>query len=466
MPFIPHTESDVRDMLDAIGVRSVEDLFDEIPAGLRMGKLTGVPEGLNEQGITRLMMERAEADGRPLCFMGAGAYEHHIPAAVWELTTRGEFYTAYTPYQAEASQGTLQLLYEFQTMMAGLTGMDVSNASLYDGASGLAEAVLMAVRGNRTSKSHRILMPVTVHPEYRQTAHTIVNNQDIELVEVPYNSGGGHISLDSLRPFEGEDIAALVIQQPNFFGILEEVDALTEWAHRQGALVIGVVNPTSLALLTPPGEWGEAGADIACGEGQPLGVPMMAGGPYFGFICCKQALVRQLPGRICGRTIDRDERVGYTLTLQAREQHIRRSKATSNICTNQGLLVTAATIYMSLLGADGLKRVAQACHANTRKLVAALTASECVEPVFNRPYFHEAVLRFSLPLDTIMRPLHAHKLLPGYALSNDYPELGDALLVCATETRTDGDIETYASHLSRIIASQTAAGCPVKPKMA
>jgi len=466
MPFIPHTESDVRDMLDAIGAQDVEDLFDEIPASLRIDDLSGVPEGLNEQQISRLMMERAEADGRPLCFMGAGAYEHHIPAAVWELTTRGEFYTAYTPYQAEASQGTLQLLYEFQTMMAGLTGMDVSNASLYDGASGMAEAVLMAVRGNRKSKSHRILVPTTVHPEYRNTTHTIVNNQGIELVEVPYDPEGGHTALDSLKQYEGEDIAALVIQQPNFFGILEDVDALTEWAHQQGALVIAVANPTSLALLTPPGEWGGKGADIACGEGQPLGVPMMAGGPYFGYICCKQALVRQLPGRICGRTIDRDDRVGYTLTLQAREQHIRRSKATSNICTNQGLLVTAATIYMSLLGADGLKRVAQACHANTRKLVTALTASECVEPLFNRPYFHEAALRFSLPLDNIMRPLHAHNLLPGYVLSKDYPELGDALLVCATETRTDADIETYAGHLNRIIESQAAAGCPVKPKMA
>jgi len=193
---------------------------------------------------------------------------------------------------------------------------------------------------------------------------------------------------------------------------------------------------------------------------------MMGGGPYFGYMCCKKEYVRQMPGRIVGRTIDRDERVGYTLTLQAREQHIRRSKATSNICTNQGLLVTAATIHMALLGAEGLKRVAQACHANTRKLVAALTASECVEPVFNRPYFHEAVLRLSLPLDNVMRPLHAHNILPGYALTNDYPELGDALLVCATETRSDEDIATYAGHLGRIIDSQTAAGCPVKPKMA
>jgi glycine dehydrogenase subunit 1 len=466
MPFIPHSKTDVREMLELIGAPDIEALFDEIPENLRTGKLSGVPEGLTEQDIARLMMERAEQDGRPLCFMGAGAYDHHIPAAVWEITTRGEFYSAYTPYQAEASQGTLQLIYEYQTMMAGLTGLDVSNASLYDGGSGLAEAVLMAVRANRKSKSHRILMPTTVHPHYRKTTRTIVHNQGIELVELPYSSEGGHTPEQALQQYAGEDIAALVIQQPNFFGILEDVDALTRWAHAQGALVIAVVNPTSLALLKPPGKWGDSGADIACGEGQPLGVPLMAGGPYFGFMCCKQDFVRQMPGRIVGRTIDRDDRVGYTLTLQAREQHIRRSKATSNICTNQGLLVTAATIYMSLLGAEGLKRVAQACHANTRKLVAALTQNDCIEPVFNRPYFHEAPLRVGVPLDGIMRALHAHNLLPGYALTQEYPELGDALLVCATEMRTDADIETYVSHMNRIIASQTAAGCPVKPKMA
>ncbi len=466
MPFIPHTDSDIREMLATIGAGDIEDLFDEIPEGLRYGELSGVPEGMTEQEITRLMMERAEADGRPLCFMGAGAYDHHIPAAVWQITTRGEFYSAYTPYQAEASQGTLQLIYEYQTMMAGLTGLDVSNASMYDGASALAEAALMAVRGNRKSKSRRILVPTTVHPAYRKTTRTIVDNQDIELVEVPYCSEGGNTVPDSLKHFEGEDITALVIQHPNFFGILEEVDELTDWAHRQGALVIAIVNPTSLALLKPPGKWGESGADIACGEGQPLGVPLAAGGPYFGFMCCKQALVRQMPGRIVGRTVDRDGRDGYTLTLQAREQHIRRSKATSNICTNQGLLVTAATIYMSLLGADGLARVARACHASTRALVEKLTENEYVEPLFNRPCFHETALRFSLPLADVMRPLFAHNLLPGYDLSTDYPELGNALLVCATETRTAADIELYADHLNRIISAQTVAGCPVKPKMA
>jgi glycine dehydrogenase subunit 1 len=466
MPFIPHTDADIRDMLAAIGVSDIEDLFDEIPASLRIDKLSWVPERMTEQEISRLMIARAEADGRPLCFTGAGAYDHHIPAAVWEITTRGEFYSAYTPYQAEASQGTLQLVYEYQSMMAGLTGMDVSNASLYDGASALAEAVLMAVRANRKSKSRRILMPTTVHPDYRKTTHTIVNNQGIELVDVPFCSEGGNTVPDSLRHYEGEDITALVIQHPNFFGILEDVHELTDWAHRQGALVIAVTNPTSLALLKPPGAWGETGADIACGEGQPLGVPMAAGGPYIGYMCCKQALVRQMPGRIVGCTVDRDERVGYTLTLQAREQHIRRSRATSNICTNQGLLVTAATIYMALLGAEGLARVAQACHANTRMLVDRLTANDYVDPLFNRPCFHETALRFSLPLADIMRPLYAHNLLPGYDLSKDYPELGNALLVCATEARTGADIDLYVDHLNRIIERQTVAGCPVKPKMA
>ena len=358
MPFIPHTDSDIRDMLAAIGAGDIEDLFDEIPASLRIGKLDGVPEGMTEQQISRLMADRAEQDGRPLCFMGAGAYDHHIPAAVWEIATRGEFYSAYTPYQAEASQGTLQLLYEYQSMMTALTGMDVSNASLYDGASALAEAVLMAVRANRKSKSRKVLIPRNLHPSYRKVTQAIVSNQDIELIELPFDKEGGHTDPASLEAYAGQDITALVIPQPNFFGVLEEVDALTDWAHNNGTLAIAVVNPLALALLAPPGEWGEKGADICCGEGQPLGAPLASGGPYFGFMCCTQALVRQMPGRIVGRTRDLDGKEGYTLTLQAREQHIRRSKATSNICTNQGLMVTAATIHMALLGSEGLERVA------------------------------------------------------------------------------------------------------------
>lgn len=465
MPFVPHTEQDIRDMLAVVGVEAIEDLFDEIPAALRCGELHQVPEALSEQAVTRLMSRRAAQDGEPLCFIGAGAYEHHIPAAVWQIVTRGEFYSAYTPYQAEASQGTLQLIYEFQSMMTALTGMDVSNASLYDGASALAEAVLMAVRSNRKSKSQRVLVPRNVHPAYRGTAQSIVSSQGIELVEVPYDEAGGHTALDLVAVHEGEDITALVIQQPNFFGVLEEVDALTDWAHANGALVIAVVNPVAMALLKPPGRWGAQGADIVVGEGQPLGVPLSSGGPYFGFMCARQQFVRQMPGRIVGRTVDRDGRVGYTLTLQAREQHIRRSKATSNICTNQGLLVTAATVHMALLGGEGLRRVALASHANTRALADRLS-NAYIRPRFTRPVFHETVMRSALPLPRLLRPLYAHNLQPGYELADDYPELADCLLVCATETKTAEDLDLYRDHMARVIEKQTAAGCPVQPKMA
>jgi glycine dehydrogenase subunit 1 len=452
MPFIPHTEQEVRDMLAAIGAASIEELFDEIPVALR-SSLKQVPSGLSEMEIARLMTARAAQDDNALCFAGAGAYEHHIPAAVWEITTRGEFYTAYTPYQAEASQGTLQVLYEYQTMMAGLTGMAISNASLYDGASALAEAVLMAVRANRHSKSKRILMPATVHPIYRKVVHAVVHNQGIELVELPYCTECGDTVPKSLERFKGEDFAALVIPQPNFFGVLEDVDALTDWAHANGMLVIATVNPMSLALLKAPGDWGQGGADIVCGEGQPLGIPLSSGGPYFGFMCCKQDWVRQMPGRIVGGTVDRDGKPGFTLTLQAREQHIRRSKATSNICTNQGLAVTAATIYMALLGADGLERVAAASHANTARLAEKLTAIKGVSGVFSRSVFHEAVLRLEQPVAQVLEALAAQGIVGGVSLQEDYPELGEALLVCATETKTEADLDTYAAHLNAILNS-------------
>jgi glycine dehydrogenase subunit 1 len=464
MPFIPHTEKEVKEMLDAIGVSSIEDLFDEIPSELKSVSIDKIPSMMSEMDISRLMTERADQDGRPLSFIGAGAYEHHIPAAVWELTTRGEFYTAYTPYQAEASQGTLQLLYEYQTMMSRLNGLDVSNASLYDGASALAEAVLMAVRANRKSKSKKILMPKAVHPHYRKTVEAIVSKQGIELEILEYDTNGGHIAPEKLPQSPG-DFAALVIPQPNFFGVLEEVDMLTDWAHSHGGLVIAVVNPMALAILQPPGEWGESGADIACGEGQPLGIPLSSGGPYYGFMCCKQAYVRQMPGRIIGRTVDMDGKPGFTLTLQAREQHIRRSKATSNICTNQGLMVTASTIHMSILGAHGLEKAASASHANTNALIEKLTALSGVEKAFERPTFHETVLQFDTPLNDVLRALNAQNLLGGYSLEDDYPELGNALLVCATETKTQEDMDAYVNHLERILSKQQPVKCPITPKI-
>ena len=451
MPFIPHTPADVQAMLATIGVSDLETLFDEIPPPLRVGQLPALPEALDELQVSRLMEARAADTPRPSCFLGAGAYDHHIPAAVWEIVGRGEFYSAYTPYQPEASQGTLQVLYEYQSMMAGLTAVAVSNASLYDGASALAEALLMAVRANRKSKSRRILVPRALHPLYRRTARAIVHNQDIDLVEVPYDPAGGHTPAEALAPHAGQDFAALVIAQPNFFGVLEEVDALTDWAHRNGALAVAAVNPTALAILKPPGEWGATGADIVCGDGQPLGSPLASGGPYFGFLCCRQELVRQMPGRLVGRTVDLDGKPGFTLTLQAREQHIRRSKATSNICTNQGLMVTAATLYLSLLGPHGLEQVAAACHANTRALLEQVAQVPGVSRAFDRPVFHEAVLKLPRSAREVLEKLLARGILGGFDLSADYPELGHALLVCATETRDEADLRRYAAALAEVV---------------
>ncbi|MEW6562312.1 MAG: aminomethyl-transferring glycine dehydrogenase subunit GcvPA [Pseudomonadota bacterium] len=451
MPFIPHTESDIAAMLASIGAPEIDALFDEIPAELRTGKLANVPEGMNEMEITRLMTERAAQDAPLLNFIGAGAYEHHIPSAVWQIVTRGEFYTAYTPYQAEASQGTLQMLYEYQTMMASLTGMDVSNASLYDGASGLAEAILMAVRASKTN-ARRVLVPSTVLPFYRSVVRNVVRLQNIEVVELPFDAATGTTDLKALEAHAGEALAAVVVPQPNFFGALEDVDALTDWAHANGALAIGLVNPLALALLKAPGHWGARGADIAVGDGQPLGAPLSNGGPHFGFMCCKQALVRQMPGRIIGRTVDLDGKPGFALTLQAREQHIRRAKATSNICSNQGLMVAAATVHMALVGADGLRRAAAASHANTAALAVQVSGVHGVKRAFHAPHFHEIVLQLSKPVAGVLASMQTQGVLGGFDLSAHYPQLGHALLVCATETKNDADLQRYVAALRHALS--------------
>lgn len=446
MPFVPHTSEDERLMLETIGVKSIEDLFDEIPSELRAGVLRNTPSAITEMELLRLMGERARTDEVDLCFLGAGAYQHHIPAAVWDLVGRGEFMTAYTPYQAEASQGTLQVIYEYQTMMARLTAMDVSNASVYEGGSALAEAILMAVRGNKKSKSRQILCPKTLHPGYLSASHNIVRNQGIDLVDLPWNEAGV-VDRDALEKFSGQDIAAIVVPTPNFFGCIEDVDALTDWAHEQGALVIGVVNPTALALIRPPGEWGNTGADIVVGEAQPLGIPVSSGGPYCGFMCCTKALVRQMPGRIIGRTVDLDGRTGYALTLQAREQHIRRAKATSNICTNQGLLMTAATIYMSLLGDEGLNSVAVSSHRGITQLLEKAMRIPGVERRFATPVFHEAVIRLPCAAVDVITAMAGQGILAGYDLGQLDGSLSDCMLTNVTETKTEGDIDRFVNSL-------------------
>lgn len=447
MPFIPHTADDIREMLECIGVNDIQSLFDEIPVELLNTSLSGIPTAMTEMQVTRLMQERAALDAVALNFVGAGAYEHHIPAAVWQITSRGEFYSAYTPYQAEASQGTLQLVYEYQSMMSALTGLAVSNASLYDGASALAEAILMAIRAQRNPKARRILMPRSVHPSYRDVVYGIVGLQGIGVTEIDYHAKTGQLDVQALDAKLHDDLAALVISQPNFFGSLEEVDALTDWAHHHKLMVIALVNPTSLALLKPPGLWGEKGADIVVGDGQPLGAPLTSGGPYFGFICSRSEYARQMPGRIVGRTVDAEGKAGFVLTLQAREQHIRRSKATSNICTNQGLMVTAATIYMALLGAQGLHRVASACHANTQQLKQRLEQMGLVS-VFSASFFHETVVRLPVPIKPVLEKMAQQGIVAGYNLGQSYPELQDCLLVCATETRTDADLDAYMHALT------------------
>lgn len=456
MPFIPHTEQDLARMLQTLDVPDIQSLFDEIPESLRLKKPLDVLPALDEASLVRLMQTRAERDQVKCSFLGAGAYDHYIPAAVWELVGRGEFMTAYTPYQAEASQGTLQVIYEYQSMMCRLTGMPVSNASLYDGASALAEALLMSVRGNKKNRSNMILVPENLHPHYRAVCESLTESQGLHLQTVPFNSATGLLDLEAFKCFEDQKPTAIVLNQPNFFGGVESLDAIVDWAHGLNTLVVAVVNPISLALLKPPGEWGECGADIVVGEGQPLGVPISSGGPYFGFMCSTKALVRQMPGRIIGRTVDTQGRTGYALTLQAREQHIRRAKATSNICTNQGLAVTAATIYMSLMGPAGLRGVASQSHAQLRRVVDAVCeAIPSVGKYFSsQACFHETVLKLPVSAQVVVDRLADRGILPGLAIGSYYPDLAgseNALLVCATEKHTDDDIQTLVQGLKTVI---------------
>jgi len=439
VPYIPHTKTCVETMLASIGEPDIDALFDEIPPALQLAGIEGLPEGQDELDVLRDFAETANRDPKLTCFAGGGSYDHHIPAAVWDIAGRGEFMTSYTPYQGEASQGTLQLLYEYQSMMCALTGQEVSNASVYDGGTALAEAVLMTIRGSaraRRAKRLEVLAAGGVHPHYLAAVRTCVSGQGINLRSLDISENG--VSGD--MP-EGEPPIALIVQQPNVFGRLEDVDYLTRWAKTHDVMLIALTNPLSLALLKAPGDWGETGADIVCGDGQPFGVPMSSGGPTHGFITCRKSLVRQLPGRIVGRTEDTKGRTGFVLTLQAREQHIRRTKATSNICTNQGLLVTASTLYLSIMGASGIQEIAARCHENTRRLAQALCEIEGVERRFQGPVFHEDVIRLPRSAREVSAALARDAgIFAGIPLGSWYPELDDCLLVCATEKRTDSQI--------------------------
>ncbi|MED7789448.1 aminomethyl-transferring glycine dehydrogenase subunit GcvPA [Francisella sp. 19X1-34] len=451
MSFIPHKPEQIKKMLDAIGASSVDQLFDEIPLQLR-AKTLKIPDGINEIQLANLARKRANKNHHNTNYIGAGAYGHYIPSAIWDIVARGEFYTAYTPYQAEASQGGLQVIYEFQTMMAGLTGMDASNASMYDGATALAESVLMAIRSNKKAKSQKVLIAEALHPTYLNVLETITKHQGIEVDIVKLDSKNGKTDIAKLADFADTQYAAVVIQSPNFLGQIADVDSLTNWAHEHGALAIAVTNPMSLAILKSPAEWGDKGADIVCGEGQPMGVPLASGGPYFGFMTCKMPHIRQMPGRIVGRTVDLDGNEGFCLTLQAREQHIRRAKATSNICTNQGLMVTAATIYMSLLGAEGLERVASVSHENTTKLANELSKLDGVSIRFDKAFFNEVVIDLPVNAVAFVTEMEKEGIDAGYFLGEYSSDLEKSIMICSTEIHTADDHAEYIAAAKKVLA--------------
>ncbi|MBI4391515.1 MAG: aminomethyl-transferring glycine dehydrogenase subunit GcvPA [candidate division NC10 bacterium] len=439
MRYIPHTEADCRQMLSAIGVQSVEDLFADIPRSVRVKGNLRLPPALSEADLMRhlkgLAAKNADVDSYA-SFLGAGAYHHFAPAFVNHLLLRGEFLTAYTPYQPEISQGTLQGIYEYQTLVCQLTGMEVANASMYDGGSGLAEAVLMA---QRATGREEVVVARTVHPEYRQVARTYLAPLGIRIREVPYAQGGG-TDLKLLRAAVTDQTACVAVQSPNFFGVVEDVAAAAAAAHAKGGLaVVAVAEPVSLGLLAPPGE---LGADILVAEGQAFGNPISFGGPYLGFFATRERYIRSMPGRLVGQTEDRDGRVGYVLTLSTREQHIRREKATSNICTNEGLCALAATITMSALGKQGVREMAL---LNLRKAAYAkqrLAKAKGFALRFDGPTFNEFVVRSARrPVRQVLQALARKRILGGVALDRFYPELRDCFLVCVTEQNRREEID-------------------------
>ncbi|WP_151193255.1 aminomethyl-transferring glycine dehydrogenase subunit GcvPA [Cysteiniphilum sp. JM-1] len=458
MPFVPHTERDIDMMLYTIGAKKVEDLFDEIPQSIKSKSHLNLADGLNECQMHRLFNDKCAKNIPQTNFIGAGAYQHYTPAIVTDVISRGEFYTSYTPYQAEASQGTLQVIYEYQTMIASLTGMDISNASMYDGATALAESVLMAVRANKKIKSKKVLITDAIFPQYVDVIKSMTHAQGIELEFLTPNPNVGKTEIDDLPEIEVGDYAAVIVPQVNFYGQITEFDAITDWAHESSVMVIGLVNPMTLGLLKAPGYWGEEedGADIACGDGQSLGLPLSGGGPYFGFITTKEELSRQMPGRIVGRTVDVDGKEAFCLTLQAREQHIRRAKATSNICSNQGLLVTAATVYMTLMGAVGLKEVALQSHQNTHRLIEKLAKIPGVKVRFTHNYMYEMVVDLPISAKEAKALATKEQVQLGYDLGQFDAQQANSLLVCVTEVHNETDLNRYVDVLTKVLATCAA----------
>ena len=443
--YFPHTESDVEAMLGVIGIKKLEDLFQDVPATHRFPDLR-LPPALSEMEALGEMQELSWANDTThdlACFLGAGAYNHYIPAAVDSILRRGEFYTAYTPYQPEISQGTLQAIYDYQSLIAALTGMDVSNASHYDGATAVAEAVSMAHAQFRGKRNKVILSPA-LHPHYRETVYTYNRGSEIELVTPEKDLSAGPESLVSLID---DQTALVIVQYPDFFGRIYDYTALAEAAHQSGALFAVSVNPLSLGLLKPPGEFG---ADIVTGEGQSLGIPLSYGGPYLGIFATRKEYVRKMAGRLVGETVDNRGQRAYVLTLTAREQHIRREKATSNICTNQGLMALAATVYLSLVGKQGLRQVAELCYHKAHYAAVQIAKLPGYELWSGAPFFHEFVVRCPVPVSDLNEHLLEHDILGGYDLSKDYPGLENHMLIAVTEMNSKDEIDGLVDVLAEV----------------
>jgi glycine dehydrogenase subunit 1 len=445
--YLPTTPAQRADMLRAIGVGDLEALLDRIPSKARLGRDLGLPAAQAEGELTATLRALAAENAHAaeyVSFMGGGAYDHFVPGVVNHLLLRGEFFTAYTPYQPEASQGTLRSIYEYQTMICELTGMDVTNASIYDGGSALAEAALMA---HGVTEREQIVVSGALSPLARRVATTYCAGPRLRVKVVPW--AGGVTDLEALRKAVTEQTAAVMIQYPNFFGCLEDLDAAAAAAHDKGALLVVSVDPIALALLRPPGE---AGADIVVGEGQALGSPTTFGGPYLGLFACRKELVRRMPGRLVGATVDTTGRRGFVLTLQTREQHIRREKATSNICTNVALVALGATIYLALMGKDGLRKAAILSTAKAHYAADVLGRLPGVARPFEAPFFKEFVLRLPKPPDRVLRALRKRQILGGVGLGQFDRGLKDCLLVAVTENRTRVEIDRYAEALGEILA--------------
>ncbi len=443
--FIPHTDVEREEMLKTIGAEKIEDLFDAVPASFRFPELN-LPRPLTEMEVMAQLRDLSlanESTQDMACFLGAGAYNHFIPAAVDSLLRRGEFFTAYTPYQPEISQGTLQAIFEYQSLIANLTGMEVCNASHYDGATAAAEAAVLAYHHFREKKT-RIVLSTGVNPQYRDVLCTYMcGYPNIELVgEKEGLNPLDHLT--ALADLVDSNTAMVLVQYPDFFGQVEDLTQFAEKVHQAGALLAVAVNPIALGLLKTPGEFG---ADIVVGEGQPLGIPLSFGGPYLGLFSTRKELVRKVSGRLVGETVDGRGQKGYVLTLTAREQHIRREKATSNICTNQGLMALASTIYLSLLGKQGLHQVANLCYQKAHYAANEINMTDGYQVVSTKPFFNEFVVKCPAPVEQINAHLLDHNILGGYDLGQDYPELADHMLVAVTEMNSREDIDLLIAAL-------------------